>query len=92
MDIGVPLRDLGAVDVSRLIEMVGALTEEDWTANTFRRDALAASAHAVTDNILLKTEWHASASTTGIQHFEDLVYVWAKERGLDPEQLSAGRP
>jgi hypothetical protein len=86
MDIGVPLRDLGAVDVSGLIEMVGQLTEEDWTGNTFRRDALAASAHAVTDNILFKTEWHASASTTGIQHFEDLVYVWAKERGLDPER------
>lgn len=86
MDIGVPLRDLGPVDVKRLMATVEQLTEADWTANTFRQDALAASVHAVTDNILMKTEWHPSASSTGIQHFEDLVHIWAKERGLDPKK------
>lgn len=86
MDIGVPLRDLGAVDIGSLLPMVDALTEEDWTSNTLRRDAIAATAHSATDNILLKTEWAPAASTTGIQHFEDLVYLWANGRGLDPEK------
>ena len=86
MDIGVPLRDLGPVEVKDLLARVEALTEADWTANTFRQDALASSVHSVTDNILMKTEWHPSATSTGIQHLEDLVHVWAKERGLDPKR------
>ncbi len=85
MDIGVPLRDLGKVDATALLDLVGGLTEADWTANTFRRDALASSEHSATDNILIKTEWHPSATSTGIQYFEDLVFAWAEERGLDPE-------
>ncbi|MDJ0387539.1 aspartyl/asparaginyl beta-hydroxylase domain-containing protein [Roseomonas sp. E05] len=84
MDIGVPLKDLGAIEVADLLKLVDSLTEEDWTGNTMRRDILAAGAHAAADNILMKTEWHPSANSTGIQHFEDLVYVWAKERGVDP--------
>jgi hypothetical protein len=87
MDIGVPLRDLGPVDVRELIRVVGALTEEDWTGNTFRQDAVAGGPHAVTDNIMIKTEWHPSASTSGLQHFEDLVHVWAQAKGHDPEPL-----
>lgn len=87
MDIGVPLKDLGPIDVSGLLKVVGTLTEEDWTGNTFRQDAVAGGPHAVTDNIMIKTEWHPSASTSGLQHFEDLVYVWAKTKGLDPEPL-----
>lgn len=87
MDIGVPLRDLGPVDVAPLVARIATLGEDDWTANTFRQDALAAKAHAVTDNILFKHEWHPSASTTGIQHFEDLIHVWATERRLDPARF-----
>ena len=79
-----PLRDLGPVDVAGVKALVANLTEADWTANTFRQDALAASVHSATDNILMKTEWHPSATSTGIRHLEDLVHVWAKERGLDP--------
>jgi aspartyl/asparaginyl beta-hydroxylase len=86
MDIGVPLRDLGPVDVAGVKALVANLTEADWTANTFRQDALAAGVHSATDNILMKTEWHPSATSTGIRHLEDLVHVWAKERGLDPKQ------
>lgn len=86
MDIGVPLRTLGPVDIGPLADMVASLTEDDWTKHNFRRDALADAVHGVTDNIVLKTEWHPSASTTGIGTFEDLVWVWAKERGLDPHR------
>ncbi|MCQ4158701.1 aspartyl/asparaginyl beta-hydroxylase domain-containing protein [Roseomonas sp. GC11] len=85
MDIGTPLRDLGPIDVAPLLEAISGLTEEDWTGNTFRRDVLAAGVHSATDSIVMKTEWHPSASATGLQHFEDLVYVWARQRGLDPE-------
>ncbi|WP_426956586.1 aspartyl/asparaginyl beta-hydroxylase domain-containing protein [Muricoccus radiodurans] len=85
MDIGVPLKDLGAIDVDGLLGRIADLTEDDWTGNTFRQDVLASGAHAVTDNIVMKTEWHPSASSTGLQHFEDLVFVWAKERGLSPD-------
>ncbi|MDB5369848.1 MAG: Beta-hydroxylase, aspartyl/asparaginyl family [Roseomonas sp.] len=87
MDIGVPLKDMGPVDVSGLINVVESLTEADWTGNTFRQDALASGAHATTDNILMKTEWHPSVSTSGLQHFEDLVVVWARARGVDPEKV-----
>lgn len=84
MDIGVPLRPLGPVDIEDLAAAVEDLDEESWTRHNFRRDALADIVHAVTDNIVLKTEWHPSASRTGIGTFEDLVWVWASERGLDP--------
>ncbi|MFC3126866.1 aspartyl/asparaginyl beta-hydroxylase domain-containing protein [Pseudoroseomonas globiformis] len=83
MDIGVPLRDLGPVDVSGVLKMIETLTEEDWTGNNFRRDMLSAGVHDAADNILFKTEWHPSASRTGILTFEDLVFVWAKEKGID---------
>ena len=86
MDIGVPLRDLGVVDVGPLLKLVEGLTEGDWTANTLRRDALAAGPHSVTDSILFKQEWHPSASSTGVQNFEDLVYSWATQNGLEPEK------
>ncbi|MCB1968927.1 MAG: aspartyl/asparaginyl beta-hydroxylase domain-containing protein [Geminicoccaceae bacterium] len=87
MDIGVPLRDLGPVKVGPLVELVNGLSEKDWTEYNFRRDALADKVHSVTDNIVLKTEWHPSATTTGIKHFEDLVWAWATERGLDPTKF-----
>lgn len=87
MDIGVPLKDLGRIDVSGLIARLRTLTEEDWTGNTMRQDILAAEAHSATDNIVLKTEWHPSASGSNLQHFEDLVYVWAKSKGHDPEKF-----
>ena len=82
-DVGVSLRDLGAVDVSGLLRLTESLTEADWTGNTFRQDALALGTHAVTDNILIKTEWDPSPSTSGLQHFEDLVCVWARARQAD---------
>ncbi|WP_419895951.1 aspartyl/asparaginyl beta-hydroxylase domain-containing protein [Roseomonas sp. USHLN139] len=83
MDIGVPLRDLGTVEVAGLLDRIATLTEQDWTGNNFRRDVLASGVHSATDNILMKTEWHPSASATGLGHFEDLVWVWARQRGVD---------
>jgi hypothetical protein len=84
MDIGVPLRDLGRVDVGPLVERVRGLEEADWARNTLRQDFLAYGAHSVTQSILFKHEWHQSAARTGIGHFEDIIWSWAKEKGLDP--------
>ncbi|MFC7552955.1 hypothetical protein ACFQU7_12875 [Pseudoroseomonas wenyumeiae] len=93
MDIGVPLKDLGAIDVSGLLKMIETLTEDDWTGNTFRQDAVASTAHSATDNIMIKTEWHPTASTSGLQHFEDLICVWARAKGMtrSPSCPSRGR-
>ncbi len=46
MDIGVPYRVLGPVNVSNLIEFVRNMREGAWSANTFRQDVLADKAHA----------------------------------------------
>ncbi|MEO1249179.1 MAG: aspartyl/asparaginyl beta-hydroxylase domain-containing protein [Pseudomonadota bacterium] len=83
MDIGVPYRDW-PVDATAAREMVDALPAEAWDRNTFRQDVLADGAHNSSQAILFKHEWHPSASTSGLQHFEDLVYAWANERGFDP--------
>ena len=62
MDIGVPLRDLGRVEVGPLAERVKSLTEDDWQRNTLRQDFFGRGAHTATANILFKHEWHPSAS------------------------------
>lgn len=84
MDIGVPLRDLGAIDVGPLVERVRSLTEDDWRRNTFRQDVLAYGAHSVTDSILFKQEWHASAAKNALGHLEDMIWAWAHQKGMDP--------
>jgi hypothetical protein len=91
MDIGVPLRDLGPVDIGPAAALVATLTEDDWNSNTLRQDALARGAHSVTQNILFKHDWPV-APGLGIDHFEDRIYEWATECGLDPEPyLPIGR-
>ena len=84
MDIGVPYRDW-PVDVTAARAAVEALPADAWQRNTFRQDVLADGAHNASQAILFKHEWHPSASTSGLQHFEDLVYAWANEKGVDPE-------
>ncbi len=91
MDIGEPLKDLGPVDIKPAAALVETLTEADWTANTLRQDILARGAHSVTQNIVFKHDWPV-APHLGIEHFEDRIYEWATDRGLDPEvYLPIGR-
>jgi hypothetical protein len=84
MDIGVPLRDLGKVDVGPLLERIATLTEPDWERNSLRQDALANGAHDAAQNILFKYDWGTGAATTSIRHFEDVIWLWAKNKGIDP--------
>lgn len=84
MDIGVPLRDLGRIEIGPLVERVRGLDEADWTRSTLRQDALAFGAHSATQSILMKHEWNLEAANTGVAHLEDIIWSWAKGRGLDP--------
>ena len=85
MDIGEPLGTSDRSTSERPPLLVGTLTEADWTSNTLARTSWRAGARPP-----LRT---SSSSTIGrwrphlgIEHFEDRVYLWAKDRGLDPEQ------
>ena len=53
MDIGVPLRDLGAVETAPLRAHLEELGDDAWIRNTFRQDALADGAHSTTQAILI---------------------------------------
>ncbi|MHA1567035.1 MAG: hypothetical protein ACTSX7_17120, partial [Alphaproteobacteria bacterium] len=57
MDIGVPYRDLGSIDVRSAAAFIEALPDKEWTQNPFRQEVLADSAHSVTRAILFKHEW-----------------------------------
>lgn len=84
MDIGVPYRDLGPVDVGPVVDLVKQLPEEAWTRNSFRQDVLADKAHNSTRAIIFKHEWHRWVNPWRIRDMEDLVRAWAKQKGIDP--------
>lgn len=88
MDIGVPLRDLGAVEVGPLRRFLEAASDDLWTRNTFRQDALADGAHASSQAIILRHEWDRSYNTANLQYLEDLMYAWAVQKNLDPEDYA----
>lgn len=87
MDIGVPYRDLGPVDVSALVEKVRALPEEAWTRNTFRQDALAAKNHETAKAILFRHEWDIYSNTAGYPYLEQLIWAWCRGKGKNPEEF-----
>lgn len=84
MDIGVPYRDFGKIDVRAGIELVRSLTEEDWTRNTFRQEALADPRHNATRAIILKHEWIRWDNPWHLPGMEDLLHQWAGRKGVDP--------
>lgn len=84
MDIGVPYRDLGAVDVKQAADFVAALPEDAWTRNTFRQEVLADKVHAATQTIILRHEWVRDENPWGVHELGDLVRDWARPKGLDP--------
>jgi hypothetical protein len=85
MDFGAPLKDLGPVDIAPLQKLVEDLDEAAWTRNTFRQEILSNDVHSISQNILFKTEWHTSAHGSKLTYFEDLVWLWCKEKGYDPQ-------
>lgn len=51
MDIGVPCKDLGEVDVSALLQRVQALEEKDWLDNSYRQQTY--DVHQYTQSVVL---------------------------------------
>ena len=88
MDIGVPLRDLGPIDVEPLRRFLESAGDGIWTRNTFRQDALADGAHSVTQAIVLKHEWDRSYNSANLKYLEDLVFSWAVHKNLDPDDYA----
>lgn len=84
MDIQVPYRRLGPVDIRAAAEMVRAMPPEAWRRNTFRQDALADPAHNTTESILFKHEWDPRYNASGLRWLEEVVVAWADEKGVDP--------
>ncbi len=84
MDIGVPYRDLGPVDVAAAVAHVAGLDEDAWTANSFRQDILADGVHDATRAILFRHEWMRWTNPWRVNTMEDLIGKWAEAKGLDP--------
>lgn len=84
MDIGVPFRVFGPIDVSTAIAFVKTLPDDAWVRNTFRQDVHADKAHAATRAIIFKHEWQRWRNPWQIHSMEDLVRAWARETGIDP--------
>jgi hypothetical protein len=84
MDIGVPYRELGAVDVKAASDFVAALPDDAWARNTFRQEVLADKVHAATQTIILRHEWIRDENPWGVHELGDLVRDWAGPKGIDP--------
>ncbi len=84
MDIGVPYRDLGKVDLAELPDFLGRLPADAWEQNTFRQDVLADSVHNVTKAILFKHEWRRWENPWGANTLEELIEKWATQTQVDP--------
>jgi hypothetical protein len=84
MDIGVPFRMLGEVDVAALAAHVEALPEAAWTANAFRQEVLADGVHSVTKAILFRHEWDRWRNPWRMVEISELIEKWAKSTGRDP--------
>ena len=85
MDIGVPFRDLGPVDVTAASAVVGALSLDAWNRNEFRQDMLADGVHSATRAILFRHEWVRWNNPWNVNSMEELVLAWAKDKPTDPQ-------
>ena len=85
MDIGVPYKDLGAVDITAAADFVSGLPEEAWTHNAFRQEILADKAHYASQAIIFRHEWTRDNNPWGVHNLEDLILTWSRPKGVDPE-------
>lgn len=89
MDIGVPFRRLGPVDIGPTLELLASLGEDAWQTNRLRQDLLAASPHrGTTRSILLKYNWLPYQQPWGIRTMRELVEQWCRQEDIDPAPLT----
>ena len=84
MDIGVPFKMLGEIDVIDLIAHADGLSEDAWDANAFRQEILADGVHSVTKAILFRHEWDRWRNPWRMVEISELIEKWAGGTGRDP--------
>ena len=88
MDIGVPYRRLGPVEIQGILDLLNSLDEDAWQSNRLRQELLAASPHrGTTRAILLKYNWLPFQKPWGIRTMRELVEAWCHQEKVDPEGL-----
>lgn len=88
MDIGVPYRKLGPVDVAPAVDLFNALPEEAWRVNRLRQEVLAASPHRnTTRTILLKYNWLPYQPPWRMRTMRELVLAWCRQEGVESDDL-----
>jgi hypothetical protein len=88
MDIGVPYRQLGKVEIGPALALLAGLDESDWESNRLRQEVLSAAPHRQTTRaILLKYNWLPYQKPWGLRTMRELVTAWCRQEGLDPTPL-----
>jgi hypothetical protein len=88
MDIGVPYRKLGPVDVGPALDLLASLTDEDWETNRIRQDLLTASPHRnTTRSIILKYNWLPYQRPWGMRTMRELVEAWCRQENVPSDNL-----
>lgn len=88
MDIGVPYKRLGPVDIEPALDLLSRLTDADWESNRLRQELLAASPHrGTTRSIILKYNWLPYQRPWGIRTMRELVAAWCQQEKVAPDNL-----
>lgn len=88
MDIGVPYRRLGPVEIGPALELLTSLTEADWETNRIRQELLTASPHrSTTRAILLKYNWLPYQKPWGMRTMKELILAWCEQEKISPDGL-----
>ncbi len=88
MDIGVPYKVLGPVNVKELAAYVDGLPDEDWERNRFRQDLLASRVHSeFTRAIPLIHNFVPYQMPWKRRSMKELFLEWCKQEGVDPDPL-----
>lgn len=88
MDIGVPYRKLGPVDIGPALELLASLTDKDWETNRIRQELLTASPHRnTTRSIILKYNWLPYQRPWGMRTMRELVEAWCRQENVPSDGL-----
>ena len=87
MDIGVPYRLLGHVDISEIAARLTALPEKGWVHTDFNRQAVSGKEHAVAKTIYLRKDWHPGMHRSVRTSLWDVVEHWGRKWDGDREKV-----
>ncbi len=88
MDIGVPYRRLGPVEIEPALALLRSLTDQDWNTNRIRQELMAASPHRDTTRaIMLKYNWLPYQKPWGMRTMRELVEAWCRQENVPTDDL-----